>query len=242
MNPVHIKLKEGGRIAERVIVAGDPARVKQISELLEDAKLVNDNRGLLAYTGKYRGVDVSIVTHGMGVPSALIVLEELVMLGAKAVVRVGSCGAMYEGARIGDIIIATGCSYYPGGAYYQYQREVVCGPSSPDFELTLNLYEASKQLGIFPKLGPVLSSDAFYAEDPDFAKKWMGRGVIAVEMECAALFNVALMRGIKAAAILMVSDSLLEDIGFAGAEELREHADKAARIALEALTRTKVSG
>jgi len=240
MNPVHIKLIKGGKIADKVIVAGDPARVKQMAGLLEGATLVNENRGLLAYTGRYNGYEVSVVTHGMGVPSALIVMEELIMLGAKAVVRVGSCGAMYEGAKIGELIIPTGCTYYPGGAYYQYQQEDVCGPSSPDFDLLRNLVESARELGLQPRLGPVLSSDAFYAEDPNFAKKWISRGVIAVEMECAALFMLALMRKVKAGAVLMVSDSLVEDIGFAGAEELREYADRATKIALEALIKTRI--
>ncbi len=237
--PVHIRVKKGD-IAERVVVAGDPARVRQVSSLLENPKLVNENRGLLAYTGTYKGVPVSIVTHGIGVPSALIVMEELIMVGAKAIVRLGSCGAMFRGARIGDIIIPTGCAYYPGGAYYQYQNEPVCGPSSPDYELLTNLVHSAEEAGIKYYLGPVLSSDAFYAEDPEFASKWHSRGVIAVEMECAALFMLGLMRRVKTAAILMVSDSLVEDLGFAGAEELREFADRSARVALNALIKTKV--
>ncbi len=238
--PIHIKARKGD-IAERVIVAGDPARVEQVSkELLIDVKLVNTNRGFIAYTGKYDGVPVSIVVHGVGVPSSVLVLEELIMLGAKAIVRLGSCGAMIKGMRIGDIVIPTAAAYYPGGAYYQYMGEHACAPTAPDFELLKNLVEAAEEMRIKYYLGPILTSDAFYAEDPQFAKRWASRGVLAVEMECSGLFMIGHMRGVKVAAILVVSDSLVEDLGFAGAEELREYALKAARITLEALKRVKV--
>ena len=238
--PIHLKVNKGD-IAERVVVAGDPARVEYISKkFLEEPSLVNTNRGLIAYTGKYRGVRVSVVTHGMGAPSALIVLEELVQVGAKAVVRLGSCGAMVPGMKIGDVVIPTGASYYPGGAYYQYYREPICAPAVPDFSLLKALVDAAEKKGLTYKLGPILSSDAFYAEDPNFAKKWASRGVIAVEMECAGIFSVGLMRGIKTASLLLVSDSLVEDLGFADAKVLNKYADKAAETVLDALTNVKV--
>ncbi|RLG81780.1 MAG: nucleoside phosphorylase, partial [Thermoprotei archaeon] len=184
MQPIHIRAKRGD-IAERVIIAGDPARVEQIGrELLANAKLVNTNRGFISYTGNYKGYRVSVVTHGIGVPSMLLVVEELIMLGARAIVRVGSCGAMVKGMKIGDIIVPTGCAYYPGGAYYQYLREDVCFAAAPSYELLNNMVEAARSLDVKYYLGPVLTSDAFYAEDPEFAKKWGSRGVIAVEMEC----------------------------------------------------------
>ena len=238
-NPVHIKVKKGD-IAERVIIGGDPARIEQLSKFLDDPKLVNTNRGFITYTGKYKGVPISLATHGIGVPSAAIVFEELVMVGAKAVVRLGGCGAMIPGLKIGDIVIPTGAAYYPGGAYYQYLREWTCTAASPDYELLKNLVEETSKRNIKYALGPVLSSDAFYAEDPDFAKKWASRGVIAVEMECSALFMLGLMRGVKTASLLMVSDSLVEDLGFASAEELKEYVERAAEIVLDALIKTNV--
>ena len=238
--PIHLKVNQGD-IAERVVVAGDPARVEYVSEkFLDEPRLVNTNRGLTAYTGKYRGVEISIVTHGMGTPSALIVLEELIQVGAKAVVRLGSCGAMVPGMKIGDVVIPTGASYYPGGAFYQYYKEQICAPAVPDFSLLRALADTAEEKGLTYKLGPVLSSDAFYAEDPDFAKKWASRGVIAVEMECAGIFSIGLMRGIKVASLLLVSDSLVEDLGFADAKVLNKYADKAAEVVLEALTKVKV--
>ncbi len=238
--PIHLKVNEGD-IAERVVVAGDPERVEYVSrKFLEKPRLVNTNRGLIAYTGEYGGVRVSIVTHGMGVPSALIVLEELIQVGAKAVVRLGSCGAMVPGMKIGDVVIPTGASYYPGGAYYQYYKEQICAPAVPDFSLLRALVDATEERGLTYKLGPVLSSDAFYAEDPNFAKKWASRGVVAVEMECAGVFLVGLMKGIKTASLLLVSDSLVEDLGFADAKVLNRYVDKAAEVVLDALTKVRI--
>ncbi len=236
--PLHLKVKKGD-IAERVLIAGDPARVRQVSSMLEKPRLVNENRGFLAFTGAFKGVPISVVTHGIGAPSILIVIEELVKAGAKAIIRLGSCGAFYPGAKIGEVIIPTGCAYYPGGSYYQYLKEWVCASTSPNYEVLTNIVRSCEAEGLSYKLGPVFTSDAFYAEDPEFAGKWFSRGVIGVEMECAPLFMLASMRRIKAGALFMVSDSLVEDLGFADSEALKEHARKAAKAALNALISTK---
>lgn len=235
--PVHLVVREGD-IAERVIVAGDPARVKHVSRLLESSRLVNESRGLITYTGFYKGIPITVATHGMGVPSALIVLEELITYGGKYFIRLGTAGALIKGMRLGDLVIPTGAAYYPGGAYRQYYGEDVCGPSTPDFSLLRNIVDAAEQLGVRFYLGPVLSSDAFYAEDPVFVEKWSSRGIISVEMECAGIFNLSLMRGVKAAGVLVVSNSLIEGSGHASADELRQYVERAATIAMEALVRT----
>lgn len=237
--PVHIKAKKED-IAERVIVAGDPARVKQLAELLEDARLVNENRGFLIYTGTYKGVPITVAAHGIGAPSAAIVFEELFMLGAKAMIRLGTCGAMVKGLKIGDFIIATGAAYPHGGATLGMYVPDGCMVAVPDFELTRLLVEEAEKAGEKVYLGPIFSSDAFYAEDPGFANRWGSRGVICVEMECAALFTLGLMRKYKAAAMLIVSDSLVEPSGFADAKELAPRVEKASGIVFEALRRLKV--
>ena len=113
IGPIHIKAKKGD-IAERVIIAGDPARVEQLAKMLENPRLVNTNRGFLVYTGTYKGVPVSVAVHGVGHPSSMLVVEELIMLGAKVIVRFGTCGAMVKGLKIGDLIIPTAAAYYPG--------------------------------------------------------------------------------------------------------------------------------
>ncbi len=236
IGPIHIKASKGD-VAERVVVAGDPARVEQIANMLSNVRLVNRNRGLLVYTGEFEGTPITVAMHGIGAPSSSIVFEELAMLGAKVMVRIGTCGAMYKGAKIGDVIVPTGASYYPGGFYHQYLKEQACVCAVPDFEVTTRLVEELAKEGIDYKLGPVISSDAFYAEDPEFAKKWSARGIIAVEMECAALFMLGMMRKFKTGAVLLVSDSLVEELGFASAEELKEYVERIAKAVLRALKR-----
>ncbi|OYT56845.1 MAG: 5'-methylthioadenosine phosphorylase [Desulfurococcales archaeon ex4484_217_2] len=238
--PFHIKSKPG-EIAERVIIAGDPARVEQVSKMLENPRVVNTNRGFLTYTGKYRGVPITVATHGIGGPSAAIVFEELRMLGAKVVVRLGTCGGLIKELSKGDIVIATGAAYYTGGNAIGMYAHEACMPTAPHHEVTSALVSSAEEHGVKYFLGPVISSDAFYAEDPDFAKKWSERGVIAVEMECAALFALGWMRNVKTGALLVVSDSLVkpEEASLADAKELKERVNIAAKIVLDALVKVK---
>uniref|UniRef100_A0A7J3I9D1 Nucleoside phosphorylase n=1 Tax=Ignisphaera aggregans TaxID=334771 RepID=A0A7J3I9D1_9CREN len=236
MGPIHIKAKRGD-VAERVIVAGDPARVEQLIKMIENPRLVNTNRGFTVYTGAYKGVPVSIAVHGVGHPSSMLVFEELVMLGARIIIRFGTCGAMVKGLRIGDVVIPTAAAYYPGGAFYQYLKESICTATAPHFEVLKTLVEEVQKSGVNYVIGPIVSSDAFYAEDPEFTKKWTSRGITAVEMECAGLFMLGSMRGVKVGALLMVSDSLVEELGFASAEELRGYVERAGKIVLDSIIR-----
>ncbi len=238
IGPIHIKAKKG-EVAERVIVAGDPARVKQLADMI-NGKLVNENRGLLVYTGEYKGVPITVAMHGIGGPSSAIVFEELIMLGAKVMIRLGSCGAMVKGLKIGDVVIPTAAAYYPGGIFYQYTRDNVCLGLAPHYEVLNALIDEAKRQGLKFVVGPIISSDAFYAEDPEFVKKWTSRGVIAVEMECATLFMLGAFKNIKTGALLVVSDSLVEELGFADAEQLRPYIEKASKVVLEALTRIPI--
>jgi 5'-methylthioadenosine phosphorylase len=236
IGPIHIKAKKG-EVAERVVVVGDPARAEQVSKMLEDVRVVNTNRGFIIYTGLYKGVPVSIAVHGVGHPSSMLVVEELVMLGAKIIIRFGTCGAMVKGLRVGDVVIPTAAAYYPGGAFYQYLKESICTATAPHFDVLKVLVEEVQKAGINYVIGPIVSSDAFYAEDPEFTKKWVSRGITAVEMECAGLFMLGAMRGVKTGALLMVSDSLVEELGFASAEELKSYVDRAGRTVLDAIIR-----
>jgi 5'-methylthioadenosine phosphorylase len=236
VGPVHIKARRGD-VAERVVVAGDPARVEQLAKMLESPRLVNTNRGFLVYTGLYRGVPVSVAVHGVGHPSSMLVVEELAMLGARVVVRFGTCGAMVKGLRIGDVVIPTAAAYHPGGAFYQYLRDYICMATAPHFEVLKTLVEEVQKAGINYVVGPIVSSDAFYAEDPEFVKRWTSRGIVAVEMECAGLFMLGAMRGLKTGSVLMVSDSLVEELGFATAEELKTYVEKVSKAVLEAIVR-----
>jgi 5'-methylthioadenosine phosphorylase len=144
---------------------------------------------------------------------------------------------MVKGLKVGDVVIPTAAAYHPGGAFYQYLRENVCMATAPHFEVLKTLVEEMQRAGVNYAIGPIVSSDAFYAEDPEFVKKWTSRGIIAVEMECAGLFMLGAMRGLKTGAVLMVSDSLVEELGFATAEELRAYVERIGKAVLEAMVR-----
>ncbi|MEL9999756.1 MAG: nucleoside phosphorylase [Desulfurococcaceae archaeon] len=236
--PVHIKARKG-EIAEHVIVAGDPARVKLVSGLLETPKLVSDIRGYHVYTGLYRGVPVTVAVHGIGSASAVLVLEELIMLGARVVVRLGTCGGMVKELDVGDLVIPTGASYYCGGLFHQYVEEPVCQAALPSYELLENIVTQVRKLGKKHMVAPVVSCDAFYTE-PGFVEKWVNRGMVAVDMETAPILAVSLLRRVKAASVLIVSNSLVKPTGFALASELERHVKDVAPAVLEALIRTSV--
>ncbi|MEN2998998.1 MAG: nucleoside phosphorylase [Acidilobaceae archaeon] len=237
---VHIRASPG-EIAERVIVAGDPGRIRFIAEnFLEEPRLVNDNRGLLVYTGKYMGMPVTLATHGIGASSALLVFEELIALGARAMVRLGTCGSLSPSVEIGDLVIPTVASYYPGGPYYQYYGELACGPAAPHFEVLKTLIEETSKSGARYHIAPVVSSDAFYSEGPDFAERWSRRGAVAVEMECAALFLIGSMRSVKTGALLVTVDSPTHYRRL-GPEGITSSMKVAAKIVLEALRRIEVT-
>ena len=236
MKPQHLTAKPG-EVAEKVIVVGDPARARDLAKKLEDAKLVSENRDLLVFTGRYKGERVSVAVHGIGGPSAAIVVEELAMLGAKEVVRLGTAGSLKKEIDVKDAVVVTGAAHYCGGTLGAYAPNA-CLPTSPDPWLTTKLYEKAREEGLRVHLGPVISSDAFYAEDPNFAKFWAERGVVAVEMECATVFALGWMRGLRTGALVVIADSLVDP----GKKDLLHHneladvMERASRAVLEALT------
>ncbi|MFP3219809.1 MAG: purine-nucleoside phosphorylase [Candidatus Marsarchaeota archaeon] len=233
IEPLHIKLKKGD-LAERVLVAGDPERVKQLSTFLEGAVLVNENRGFYVYTGNYGGKRVSIACHGVGGPSAAIVFEELHGYGARAILRLGTAGGLLKGQRYGDLIVPTSAASNPGGTIGQYVRDICLAPA-PAHDFVDTVVSSAKAKGVAFTLGPVFSSDAFYAEDPGFAQRLSSLGFAGVEMECATLFALGQLRGFKAAAVLMVSDNMVEQTPMLDASQMKAHTERAGRVALDAL-------
>ncbi|WP_460124046.1 purine-nucleoside phosphorylase [Stetteria hydrogenophila] len=237
--PQHIKARPG-EVARRVVVVGDPARAELVAGMLEGARLVNKNRGLYVYTGRYRGVDVSVAVHGIGAGSAAIVFEELRMLGAEVMVRLGTCGGLVREVDVGHAVVATGAGYNPGGTIGQYFPGVN-PPAAPDARLTILLEEEARRAGLEVHVGPVFSNDAFYAESPEFAERMSRLGFIAVEMEAATLFTLAQLRRFRAGALLVASDNLVlpGKERLLSHEELAGYMEKAARAVLEAIVKAQ---
>lgn len=205
----HIEVDREGVIAETVLLPGDPLRARFIAETyLEDAACFNQVRNMLGYTGKYKGRKVSVMGTGMGMPSIGIYSYELIhFYGAKNLIRVGSCGSYQENVRVRDVILAMGAC--TNSAYAsQFGLSGTFAPIA-SWSLLKKAADIAEQKGIPVKVGNVLSSDVFYNDNPEAWKKWAGMGVLAVEMEAAALYMNAARAGANALCILTVSDSLV---------------------------------
>ena len=197
-----------GEIAETVIMAGDPLRVKLMAEkFLDDAVCFNNVRGMLGYTGTYKGKRVSVMGHGMGMASIGIYTYELYnFYDVKTIIRVGSAGSINNDLHVGDLVVAMGCCTN-SNYYKQYELPGMFAPIA-SFELVRGAVEACERLGYRYKVGNVVTSDVFYHENPH-NDKWMSMGVLAVEMEIAALYMNAAHAGKRALGILTISDHLL---------------------------------
>ena len=197
-----------GEIAETVIMAGDPLRVKFMAErFLKDHVQFNNVRGMLGYTGTYDGKRVSVMGHGMGMPSIGIYTYELYnFYGVKTIIRVGSAGSINKDLHIGDIAIAMGACTNSSYAN-QYELPGTFAPIA-SFDLVRKAAETCERLGYNYKVGNVFSSDTFYNENPH-NDKWINMGVLAVEMEIAALYMNAARSGNRALGICTISDHIL---------------------------------
>ena len=196
-------------IAKTVLMPGDPLRSEFIAKnYLDSPVLFNNVRGVQGYTGKYRGVPVSVMASGMGMPSIGIYSYELYnFFGVENIIRVGSVGAMQENIRLRDIVMGMGACT-ESGFVNQYHLPGVFSPIA-DFRLLCAAVEQAKKLGVNYHVGNLLSSDHFYYDDPEDNVKWRKMQVMAVEMEAAALYMNAARAGKCALAICTVSDHLI---------------------------------
>lgn len=208
MPTVHISANKGD-IADTILLPGDPLRAKFIAEnFLENVVCYNEVRGMYGFTGNYKGKKVSVQGTGMGMPSIGIYTHELIShYGVKNLIRVGSCGSFQENVKVRDVILAIGAS--TNSRYiHQYNLPGYYAPTA-SFELIEKAKKSAEKKEISVKVGNVLSSDIFYDDDADAWTKWAKMGILAVEMEAAALYMNAARLGANALAILTVSDSLV---------------------------------
>ncbi|MGO4184327.1 purine-nucleoside phosphorylase [Paenibacillus sp. TAF43_2] len=204
----HIEAKIG-EIAESVLLPGDPLRAKYIAEtFLENVVCYNNVRGMLGFTGTYKGNRVSIQGTGMGMPSASIYIQELINdYGAKNLVRIGTCGAIQNDVNLRDVLIAQAAA--TDSAIIRNQFPGFDFPQIGNFDLIKTAYEIGEAKGLNLRVGNVLSSDVFYTEDKDAVTKLGRHGVLAVEMETAALYYLTVKFGVRGLSLLTVSDHIL---------------------------------
>ena len=197
-----------GDFAKTVLMPGDPLRAKFIADtFLEDAKLVNNVRGIHGYTGTYRGVPVSVMASGMGMPSIGIYSYELYShYGVENILRIGSAGAISKNLKLRDVVAAQGACTNSNFAH-QYELPGLFAPIA-DFTLLETAVAVAREMGVEMPVGNLLSSDTFY-DASNSTMKWAEMGVLAVEMEAAALYMTAAKLGKRALAICSISDSIV---------------------------------
>lgn len=205
---IHINAKQG-EIAETILLPGDPLRAKFIAEtFLENYFCYNDVRGMLGYTGTYKGKKISVQGTGMGVPSISIYVNELIAeYGVKNLIRVGTAGGIQQDVKVRDLVIAM--TSHTDSSINDLRFKGMNFAPSASFKLLKIAYDTSLEKGISPKVGSILTADTFYNDDPDSWKLWAKFGTLAVEMETAALYTLASKYGVNALTLLTISDHLL---------------------------------
>jgi purine-nucleoside phosphorylase len=228
---IHIGAKKG-EIAPTVLMPGDPLRAKHFAQtLLDDPVCFNEVRGMLGYTGSYKGKRISLMGSGMGIPTLSIYVHELINeYDVSTIVRVGTCGALQPGLKIGDLVLAMSSS--TNSHINRLRFDGMDYAPTASFDLLLKAYQTAQAKGLEVRVGGMFASDTFYNDDPDWWKKWADYGVLVVEMETAGLYTLAAKFNAQALSILTVSDSLVTG-DFATAKEREQSFTQMAEIALE---------
>ncbi|MDZ7689214.1 MAG: nucleoside phosphorylase [Halobacteriales archaeon] len=236
MKQPHI-LVEDGEVNGTVLLPGDPDRVDLIAESLEGVERLTDNREYRLVNGRYDGTPLTVCSTGVGCPSAAVAVEELANVGAERLVRVGTTGGLQPDVRTGDVVVATASAKFDGTTK---RYEGVEYPAVASRGVVNALVESAEREGEHIHVGPIVTDDAFYAED-EISHDWNDAGMLAVEMEASIIFTLARRRGLEAGAILAVDGNLVagEQKGETEEDELPEEAkegvEREVRVALEAV-------
>lgn len=227
----HIGARQG-EIAPTMLMPGDPLRAKFIAETyLSGAVCVNTVRNMLAFTGDYQGKRITVMGGGMGMPSVGLYTYELFhFYDVQQIIRIGTAGTLSDRAQLRDVVIGVGASTDSNYAS-QYGLPGVFAPIA-DFDLARAAAEAGERLGIRTAVGNILSTDVFYSDNPEALERWRNMGIIAVEMEAAALYLNAARAGRRALCLLTISDAPLRGEALS-AEERQTSFHDMMRLALE---------
>jgi DeoD family purine-nucleoside phosphorylase len=229
--PIHLRANPGD-YAPAVLCPGDPRRAEYIAHtFFESARQVNEERGMLGFTGTFEGRPVSVQASGMGCPSSAIVYEELVQLGATRILRVGTCGALQPNMAMADVVVAMASTPADHTALTYTGGE----PHAPvaDWRLVTLAARLALERGERVHVGPIVSSDVFYDPDTDRSRRWAARGHLGIEMEASVLYTIAALRGVAALTVLTVSDILFAEAPVRISDaELRQGVDRMTELAV----------
>lgn len=208
MGTIHINAQQG-EIAKNILLPGDPLRAKYIAEhYLKNPVCYNQIRGMLGYTGTYKGKPVSVQGTGMGIPSISIYVHELIReFAVRKLIRIGSCGSIQSHINLLDIVIALAASTDSAINSYTFSGKTFA--PTADAELIFTARKQAENMNLHTHAGSILTSDTFYDDDPDFWKIWAEHGTLCIEMETAALYTIAARNKVKALSLLTVSDNII---------------------------------
>ncbi len=235
----HLLIGEGD-VNDTVLLPGDPDRVHRIADRCDKSSIVAENREYTVVNATYGGTPVSICSTGIGCPSAAIAVEELAAVGVDTLIRPGTTGALQRGIAIGDMVIATAAAK-DEGTTRRYESDTY--PAVPDYAVLSALVAAADEDPGGVHVGPIATDDAFYAETDEYVRDWEAAGILAVEMEAAAIFTIARRKGLRAGAICTVDGNLVEGTQKDETEDqelpaaARDNVDRMIGIALEAAAR-----
>jgi uridine phosphorylase len=231
-------LCEPGDLTDIALVPGDPGRVDRIAAQCDDHTVVAENREYRVVNATYDGVELTLCSTGIGSPSTAIAVEELAAVGVGTFLRVGTTGALQSGIEIGDMVVATAAAK-DEGTTKRYEEPTVPAVASHDAVSALLAGARARDEDVH--VGAIATDDAFYAETDEYVERWEAAGLLAVEMEAAALFTLARRKGLRAGAICTVDGNLVEGTqkGETDDEELpakaRDNVERAIGIALDAV-------
>ena len=233
--PIHIRA-QASDYAPAVLCPGDPRRAKYIAETFFDpgARLVNEERGELGFTGTFKGKPISVQASGMGCPSAAIYYTELIQLGAQRIIRVGTAGGLAPGLRMADTVVAMSATPDDPTAQLLTNGE----PHAPtaSFSLVERAVALSRERGATVHVGSIVSAALFYDPRPNMMQKWRDRGHLAVEMEAAVLYTIGAINKIETLCLATISDIIAADEGTAeriSDEELKHGVDRMMEVACD---------
>jgi len=228
----HLLVGEGD-LTDIALLPGDPGRVDRIATQCDDSEVVAENREYKLVNARYGDRELTICSTGIGAPSASIAAEELAAVGVETFVRVGTCGALQADIDIGDMVVATGAAK-DEGTTRRYESPTV--PAVPDYEVLSALVEVAHDRDEPVRVGPVATDDAYYAETEEYVRAWEDAGLLAVEMEAAALFSLARRKGLRAGAICTVDGNLVRGTQKGESDEDEELPEKARNNVERAIT------
>ncbi|MDR5906957.1 purine-nucleoside phosphorylase [Franzmannia qiaohouensis] len=227
---------ERGDFADTVLMPGDPLRAQYIADtFLDDVRQVNRVRNMYGYTGRYKGREISVMGHGMGIPSVSIYAKELITdYDVKTLIRVGSCGAVRDDVKVRDVVIGIGACTDSKVNRLRFNDHDFAAIA--DFELTRHAVDAAAAKGVPVKVGNIFSADLFYNPQTEMVELMRRYGIVGVEMEAAGLYGVAAEFGARAATVCTVSDHIVRGDSLSSSERQNTF-DEMMEIALEAVLR-----